>query len=338
MSQYGAYGFAKARPRPRVHPRPLLLGHGARRARRPPEVRVLLRSAARMPLSRRERRRGRRAAPDRRRQTYSATRALGGNVVLRAPSGRSLGTFKAPLRISGAGGGVLVRGRAAERRARTAATAATSTCARRRSAWRRSTSSASRTTSAASSPARCPSHWPAAALRAQAIAARTYAIATSKDGDGFDQYADTRSQMYIGIAGEVASTNAAVAATRGNVVAYEGTPIVTYYFSTSGGRTENVENSFIGAEPKPWLKSVADPYDGASPRHRWTRRMTLGRRARRLGSLVKGEPAPDQGPAPRALAARRARAGRRHGRHDRRHRPAAALQARPASTRGRASR
>ena len=58
-----------------------------------------------------------------------------------------------------------------------------------------------------------PPSWPDEALRAQAVAARTYAIATSKDGDGFDQYADTRSQMYPGIAGEVASTDAAVAAT-----------------------------------------------------------------------------------------------------------------------------
>ena len=63
---------------------------------------------------------------------------------------------------------------------------------------------------------------------------------------------------------------------------------MTYYFSTSGGRTENVENSFLGAEPVPYLKSVADPYDTASPRHRWTVRMTLGQASARLGGLVKG--------------------------------------------------
>ena len=133
-----------------------------------------------------------------------------------------------------------------------------------------------------------PASWPAAALRAQAVAARTYAIATSKNGDGFDQYADTRSQMYPGISGEHPRTDAAVAGTAGEVVAYEGKPIVTYYFSTSGGRTENVENSFLGAEPAPYLKSVADPYDTASPRHRWTVRMTLGQASARLGGLVKG--------------------------------------------------
>ena len=53
------------------------------------------------------------------------------------------------------------------------------------------------------------------------------------------------------------------------VVTYGGKPVTTYFFSTSGGRTENVENSFIGGQPKPWLKSVNDPYDDVSPSHRW---------------------------------------------------------------------
>ena len=63
--------------------------------------------------------------------------------------------------------------------------------------------------------AESPSAWPAETLKAQAVAARTYAI-TSRAGsisDGFDQYADTRSQMYKGVAAETASTNAAVTAT-----------------------------------------------------------------------------------------------------------------------------
>ena len=87
--------------------------------------------------------------------------------------------------------------------------------------------------------------------------------------DGFTQYADTRSQVYEGVAGETAATDAAVAATRGEVVTYGGRPVATYFFSTSGGQTENVENSFLGAGREPWLKSVDDPYDSASPKHRW---------------------------------------------------------------------
>jgi stage II sporulation protein D len=63
-----------------------------------------------------------------------------------------------------------------------------------------------------------PSTWPIEALKAQAVAARTYAVTTSKAGDGFDQYADVRSQVYGGVAAETAPTDEAVSATRGEVV------------------------------------------------------------------------------------------------------------------------
>jgi stage II sporulation protein D len=133
-----------------------------------------------------------------------------------------------------------------------------------------------------------PSSWPAEALKAQAVAARTYALTTSKGGNGFDQYADTRSQVYGGVAAETAATDDAVRATRHQVVTYDGKPVVTYFFSTSGGRTENVEFSF-GGEPEPWLKSVKDPYDDLSPKHRWGPiRWTKSYAASRLGGLVKG--------------------------------------------------
>ncbi len=135
--------------------------------------------------------------------------------------------------------------------------------------------------------AESPSSWPAAALQAQAIAARTYAITTSRSA-AFDQYPDTRSQVYRGVAAETATTNAAVAATAGKLVTYKGTPITTYFFSTSGGRTENVEFSFLGATPKPYLRSVADPWDKASPRHRWQIKYTRASLQSKLGSWVKG--------------------------------------------------
>jgi len=134
-----------------------------------------------------------------------------------------------------------------------------------------------------------PSSWPLEALKAQAVAARTYAVTTTKGGNGFDHYPDTRSQVYGGVAAETASTDEAVSATRGQVVTYEGEPVVTYFFSTSGGRTEDVENTSLGTEPKPWLKSVEDPYDDLSPKHRWGPiRMTLASAQARLGGLVKG--------------------------------------------------
>ena len=119
--------------------------------------------------------------------------------------------------------------------------------------------------------AESPSTWPAEALKAQAVAARTYAVTTNvgTTTDGIDQYADTRSQMYKGVAAEYPSTDAAVAATAGQVVAQNGKPVTTYFFSTSGGHTENVEDSFIGALPRTWLKGVDDPFDAVSPRHNW---------------------------------------------------------------------
>jgi stage II sporulation protein D len=139
--------------------------------------------------------------------------------------------------------------------------------------------------------AESPAGWPAAALRAQAVAARGYALTTDAGTttDDFTQYPDTRSQVYRGVAAETAATDAAVAATRGQVVTYRGAPIVTYFFSTSGGRTENVENAFPGAEPRPYLVSVEDPYDGASPQHTWRVRMPLADAAAKLGGLVQGD-------------------------------------------------
>jgi stage II sporulation protein D len=138
-------------------------------------------------------------------------------------------------------------------------------------------------------PAESPPIWPPAALQAQAVAARSYAFSTSVGGNGFDHYADTRSQMYRGVTAETAATNAAVAATSGEVLTYGGAVITTFFFSTSGGYTENVENVFSGSDPKPWLKGVRDPFDGGSPYHRWgpyqwTRTLLQAR----LGNLVKG--------------------------------------------------
>jgi stage II sporulation protein D len=156
-------------------------------------------------------------------------------------------------------------------------------------------------------PAESPASWPAAALQAQAIAARTYAITTSRSGD-FAQYADTRSQVYGGVSVETPATNQAVASTRGQVVTYGGQPVTTYFFSTSGGKTENVENTPLGTEPKPWLKSVDDPYDSVSPRHRWTPvTTTLAQTGKKLRGLYKGSfrgiKVLERGASPRVMSA-----------------------------------
>jgi stage II sporulation protein D len=134
--------------------------------------------------------------------------------------------------------------------------------------------------------AEMPASWPAAALQAQAIASRTYALTAHTGGARFDVYADTRSQVYRGAAAETPASNAAVAATAGQVVTYAGQPAITYFFASSGGETEDVENAFTGAEAAPWLRGVSDPYEGRSSR--WTFTLSSATAAARLRGLVKG--------------------------------------------------
>ena len=115
-------------------------------------------------------------------------------------------------------------------------------------------------------PSEMPYTWAPEALKAQAIAARSYALATRRTG-AFDLYPDTRSQVYLGIEHEKPSTNAAVNATAGQVVLYDGEVAKTYFFSSSGGRTASAED--VWGEPVPYLVSVPDPYDSISPHHDW---------------------------------------------------------------------
>ncbi|MCC6224680.1 MAG: SpoIID/LytB domain-containing protein [Thermoleophilia bacterium] len=115
-----------------------------------------------------------------------------------------------------------------------------------------------------------PAEWHAEALAAQAIAARTYALASREQDGAFDVYADTRSQVYGGIEAEHPRTNAAVAATRRTVVRYQGKIAWTFFSASSGGRTAAIEDAWAGSEPVPYLVAVEDPYDAeTSPFHTW---------------------------------------------------------------------
>jgi stage II sporulation protein D len=151
-----------------------------------------------------------------------------------------------------------------------------------------------------------PSSWPLEALKAQAVTARTYALATRKTTGIFDQYPDTRSQVYRGVTGESVRSDAAVRGTAGRVLTYNGEPAVTYYFSTSGGHTENVEFSFVGSLSKPWLVGVPDPYDTQSPYHRWTATFSTGSLDSALGSpgSFRGVTVLKRGVSPRVVRAR----------------------------------
>ncbi|MBA3262756.1 MAG: SpoIID/LytB domain-containing protein [Thermoleophilaceae bacterium] len=151
-----------------------------------------------------------------------------------------------------------------------------------------------------------PSSWPLEALKTQAVAARTYALSTRKTTGLFDQYPDTRSQVYRGVTGESVRSDAAVRDTAGRIVTYGGVPAVTYYFSTSGGHTENVEFSFVGSLSKPWLVGVPDPYDTQSPYHRWELKTTAAALDRALGAPGTFESVKvlDRGVSPRVVRAR----------------------------------
>ncbi len=156
-------------------------------------------------------------------------------------------------------------------------------------------------------PNEVPSSWPKQALAAQAVVARSYGVATSRGG-AFDHYADTRSQVYGGKASETSATNKAVSQTKREVVEHNGETAVTYYFSTSGGQTENSEFGFSGGSKVPYLKSVDDPYDDASPVHTWTMRLSDDEIESELTGLFQGKlkkvDVTERGKSPRIVRAR----------------------------------
>jgi stage II sporulation protein D len=145
-----------------------------------------------------------------------------------------------------------------------------------------------------------------AALRAQAVAARSYALATLRRGGDFEVYDDTRSQVYGGVAAEDPRTTRAVVETRGRVVMFEGSVATTYFHSTSGGRTEAAHRAWPGSTPLPYLVSVADPFDEISPLHTWTRRFSAARAGTLLGvgAPVRAIEVLERGDSPRVTRAR----------------------------------
>jgi stage II sporulation protein D len=107
------------------------------------------------------------------------------------------------------------------------------------------------------------------ALKAQAVAARTYALKNrgAYAGDGFDLLPTALSQVYGGRGSEHPLTNRAVEETRGVIATYQGEPINALYTSTSGGRTESVE--FVFGKPAPYLKSVVVAPKATARADRW---------------------------------------------------------------------
>jgi stage II sporulation protein D len=135
-------------------------------------------------------------------------------------------------------------------------------------------------------PDEMPPTWALEALKAQAVAARTYALISRRTTGNFDLFADTRSQVYGGVPSEETRSSQAIDATAGKVVTYDGRLAWTFFHSTSGGRTASIQHVW-NTTPQPYLVSVPDPHDDLSPYHSWGPfRYGASQLRSRLGSLA----------------------------------------------------
>jgi stage II sporulation protein D len=279
MSQYGAYGYAK-----QGKSYPFILGHyysGATLGslNGPRIVRVLVDiSGGDVAFSGATSACGKRLDGSR---SYQAHRA-GASLKLRSSAGKPLADCGSKLRASG-GGRVAILGVGTYRGALEAVP----------------TSSDAGSLNVVNAvpvdqyvkgviPNESPASWPQAALRAQAVAARSYALSVQVSGNGFDLYDTVSSQVYDGLSSETASTNEAADATRGQVVMYGGKIAETYFSACSGGHTESVQNVFFGP-PIPYLVGVPDPYDYHCPLHNWTLKFSGAEISAKLGSYLDGQ-------------------------------------------------
>lgn len=121
-------------------------------------------------------------------------------------------------------------------------------------------------------PAEMPAYWGVEALKAQTIAARTYAIGKLGRGGVFDLRASESDQAYSGLTDQRAESNAAVDGTRGQVLTYQGQLITAFYMASGGGHTESSEYRFVGWDHGPQLRShlgyltgISDGFDHAPP-------------------------------------------------------------------------
>ena len=115
------------------------------------------------------------------------------------------------------------------------------------------------------------------AVLAQAVVSRSFAVKNRGrwDAFGFDAYADTRDQVYLGVAVETNQVWDAVRRTAGQVLEYDGGVIDAYFHSTCGFSTAGVEEAFATTRTRPYLRPVSDDRGGGhyycdiSPRFRW---------------------------------------------------------------------
>ncbi len=125
-------------------------------------------------------------------------------------------------------------------------------------------------------PLESPPSWPPAALQAQAIVARTYALQKRTLSRAYDVIATDGDQRYGGPAAEHPATTAAVDATHGQTLTYLGGPASVFYSACCGGHSADA-NELWGHAGLTYLRGVDDPYCTAAPDYRWERSLSADR-------------------------------------------------------------
>ena len=124
--------------------------------------------------------------------------------------------------------------------------------------------------------------WPLEALKAQAVAARTYVLykQVANQQKPFDVFASVQDQVYHGHAARQESVLRAIEATKGQVVTYNDRPIYAAYSSTAAGPTEDA--LYVWALDLPYLKGVDCPFDDQAPRYNWRAEFSIDHLERQL--------------------------------------------------------
>jgi SpoIID/LytB domain protein len=147
--------------------------------------------------------------------------------------------------------------------------------------------------------AEVPSTWPPAAVQAQTVAARTYALRAMQAGGEICD--DARCQVYVGATAESPGQNAAVFATSQRVLTYGGKLASAVYSADAGGFSANTFEGFgTPADTYPYLRNVKYATDNPLP---WKLAVGFGDLARRFGypGTVTGARVTEKGPSGRAL-------------------------------------
>lgn len=128
-------------------------------------------------------------------------------------------------------------------------------------------------------PEEMPVDWPAEAIKAQSVAARSFALASRgrHASEGYDLCTTTHCQLYTGTAAEKSASNAAIKATRGEVLTYGGKPIEALFHTDSGGMTENSED--VWGSHVPYLRATKDTPAKTMP---WTKTISTADLERKL--------------------------------------------------------